>query len=71
MRFWKILPALTITAALTIAACGQQAGEEAETELTPADTAFTTPPPADVPEDTMMMGPGDTMMMMGDTAAQM
>ncbi|MGH7572090.1 MAG: hypothetical protein ACREMK_09640 [Gemmatimonadota bacterium] len=71
MRFWKIFPALTIAAVLTIAACGQQAGEETDTELTPADTALTTPPPADVPEDTMMMGPGDTMMMMGDTAAQM
>lgn len=71
MRFWKIFPALTIAAALTIGACGQQAGEEADTELTPADTALMTPPPAEMPEDTMMMGPGDTMMIMGDTAAQM
>ena len=57
MRLWRLFPALTIAAALTIGACGQRAGEEAETELTPADTAMTTPPPAEEPmtEDTGMM----------------
>jgi hypothetical protein len=76
MRFSRIIPVLTIAGALSIGACGQQAGEEADTELTPADTAMTTPPPAEFPEDTMMMGPEDTLMMgdtmmMGDTTHQM
>ena len=71
MRFSRIIPVLTIAGALSIGACGQQAGEETDTELTPADTAMTTPPPAEFPEDTMMMGPEDTMMMGGDTTHQM
>ncbi len=65
MRFWRIFPALNMATALTIGACGQQAGEEAETELTPADTAMMTPPPAaeeatgeEMEHDTMMMEGG-------------
>ena len=59
MRLSRIIPVLTIAGALSIGACGQQATEEEETDLTPADSAMTTPPPAEFPEDTMMMG-GDT-----------
>lgn len=57
MRFWRMFPAVTMAAALTIGACGQQADEEAETELTPADTAMMAPPPA-MEHDTMMMEGG-------------
>ena len=69
MRFLKIVPVIAIAAAVAMAACEQEGAVEEGTELTPADTAMTTPPPA--PEmdtiDTMMMD-GDTMMMMeGDT----
>jgi hypothetical protein len=66
MRFQKIVPVIAIAAAVAMAACEQEGAVEEGTELTPADTAMTTPPPA--PDmDTMMME-GDTMMMMeGDT----
>jgi hypothetical protein len=66
MRFLKIVPVIAIAAAVAMAACEQEGAVEEGTELTPADTAMTTPPPA--PDmDTMMME-GDTMMMMeGDT----
>jgi hypothetical protein len=69
MRFLKIVPVIAIATAVAMAACEQEGAVEEGTELTPADTAMTTPPPA--PEmdtiDTMIME-GDTMMMMeGDT----
>lgn len=69
MRFLKIVPVIAIAAAVAVAACEQEGAVEEGTELTPADTAMTTPPPA--PDmhtiDTMIME-GDTMMMMeGDT----
>jgi hypothetical protein len=69
MRFQKIVPVIAIAATVAMAACEQEGAVEEGTELTPADTAMTTPPPA--PEmdtiDTMIME-GDTMMMMeGDT----
>jgi hypothetical protein len=69
MRFQKIVPVIAIAAVVAMAACEQEGAVEEGTELTPADTAMTTPPPA--PEmdtiDTMIME-GDTMMMMeGDT----
>lgn len=67
MRFFKIVPVFALVAAVAAAACSQEGAEEG-TELTPADTAMTTPPPAepDIMMDTLMMG--DTMMM-ADTAA--
>ena len=69
MRFLKIVPVIAVAAIVAMAACEQEGAVEEGTELTPADTAMTTPPPA--PEmdtiDTMIME-GDTMMMMeGDT----
>lgn len=70
MRLWKAFPALAIALTLGLGACAEQGADEGE-ELTPADTALTTPPPAEEPamgmDDTMM---GDTMMM-EDTAHQM
>lgn len=68
MRFFKIVPVFALVAAVALAACSRDGAEEEGTELTPADTAMTTPPPAepDIMMDTMMMG--DTMMM-ADTAA--
>jgi len=69
MRFLKIVPVIAIAAAVAIAACEQEGAVEEGTELTPADTAMTTPPPAPDMDtiDTMIME-GDTMMMMeGDT----
>lgn len=68
MRFFKIVPVFALVAAVAVAACAQEGAEEEGTELTPADTAMTTPPPAepDVMVDTTMMG--DTLMM-ADTAA--
>lgn len=67
MRFLKIVPLFAMAATLALGACAQEGADEGETELTPADTAATTLPPAPMPDDTMMMGPGDTVMMMGDT----
>jgi hypothetical protein len=69
MRFLKIVPVIAIAAAVAVAACEQEGAVEEGTELTPADTAMTTPPPAPDMDtiDTMIME-GDTMMMMeGDT----
>ena len=69
MRFLKIVPVIAIAAAVAVAACEQEGAVEEGTELTPADTAMTTPPPAPDMDtiDTMTMD-GDTMMMMeGDT----
>jgi hypothetical protein len=69
MRFQKIVPVIAIAAAVAMAACEQEGAVEEGTELTPADTAMTTPPPAPDMDtiDTMIME-GDTMMMMeGDT----
>ena len=69
MSFRKLFPVLTVALSIGLAACAQEGEEEAETELTPADTEAMAPPPAPMetmPADTMM---GDTMM--GDTAHQM
>lgn len=66
MRFLKMVPVFALVAAVAMTACEQEGAEEEGTELTPADTAMTTPPPP-VMEDTMMMG--DTAAMMADTAA--
>ena len=69
MRFLKIVPVIASAAAVAMAACEQEGAVEEGTELTPADTAMTTPPPAPDMDtiDTMIME-GDTMMMMeGDT----
>ena len=69
MRFLKIVPVIAIATAVAMAACEQEGAVEEGTELTPADTAMTTPPPAPDMDtiDTMIME-GDTMMMMeGDT----
>lgn len=69
MGFLKIVPVIAIAAAVAMAACEQEGAVEEGTELTPADTAMTTPPPAPDMDtvDTMIME-GDTMMMMeGDT----
>ena len=72
MRFFKMVPVIAIAAAFAVAACEQEGAVEEGTELTPADTAMTTPPPA--PEmdtaDTIPMEEGDTVIMMeGDTTA--
>ena len=69
MRFFKMVPVFALVAAVAVAACQQEGAEEEGTELTPADTAMTTPPPAEpdvMMDDTMMMGDS---MMMADTAA--
>jgi hypothetical protein len=70
MRFLKIVPVIAIAAA--VAACEQEGAVEEGTELTPADTAMTTPPPAPDMDtiDTMIME-GDTMMMMEDDTTVM
>lgn len=70
MRFAKLVPVFAFALALGLGACAEEGAEEGEGELTPADTAMTTPPPA--MEEEPMMGdtmPHDTMMMMeeGDT----
>lgn len=63
MRFVKFLPVCLVALALSLGACAKD--DEAEDELSPADTAMTMPPPApDMMGDTMMMG--DTTMM-GDS----
>ena len=71
MRFFQMVPVVAFAAAFAVAACEQEGAVEEGTELTPADTAMTTPPPA--PEmdtvDTMIMGDDTTMMMEGDTTA--
>ena len=70
MRFLRIVPVIALATALAVTACQQEDTVEEGTELTPADTAMTTPPPA--PDmgtvDTMAMEEGDTIIMMeGDT----
>lgn len=71
MRFFKMVPVVAFAAVFAVAACEQEGAVEEGTELTPADTAMTTPPPA--PEmdtvDTMIMGEDTMMMMEGDTTA--
>jgi hypothetical protein len=73
MRFFKIVPVIAIAAAVAVAACEQEGAVEEGTELTPADTAMTTPPPA--PDmgtaDTMAMDEGDTIIMMDDDTSAM
>ena len=71
MRFSKMVPVIAVAAAVAMAACEQEGAVEEGTELTPADTAMTTPPPApDMGMDDTMGMEGDTMMMMeGDTSA--
>lgn len=71
MRFLKLVPVVAIALALSATACSKQGAEEGN-EMTPADTAMTTPPPAapsETMEDTTSMG-GDSMMM-EDTTSQM
>lgn len=70
MRFLRIVPVIALATAFAVTACKQEDTVEEGTELTPADTAMTTPPPA--PDmgtvDTMAMEEGDTIIMMeGDT----
>lgn len=68
MRFFKMVPVFVMVAAVAVA-CQKEGAEEEGTELTPADTAMTTPPPAEpdvMMDDSMMMGDS---MMMADTAA--
>ena len=70
MRFFKMVPVFALAVAIAATACSQEGAEEEGTELTPADTAMTTPPPAEpdvMMDDTMMMG--DTAAMMADTMA--
>ena len=72
MRFFKMVPVIAIAAAVAMAACAEEGAVEEGTELTPADTAMTTPPPASDmgTVDTMAMEEGDTIIMMeGDTTA--
>ena len=70
MRLFKMVPVIAIATAVALTACEQEGAVEEGTELTPADTAMTTPPPAtdmDM-EDTMAMDEGDTLIIMeGDT----
>ncbi|MDX1660467.1 MAG: hypothetical protein R3326_01640 [Gemmatimonadota bacterium] len=64
MRFTKLIPVFAFVFALGLGACAEQGAEEGEAELTPADTAMTTPPPAPA-EEPMMEEPmmeDDTMM---------
>jgi hypothetical protein len=69
MRFLRMVPVFALAIAFAAAACGESDTVEEGTELTPADTAMTTPPPApDMGMDTMSME-ADTGMMMGDTTA--
>ena len=69
MRLFKMVPVIALVTAMT--ACEQEGAVEEGTELTPADTAMTTPPPAtdmDMEADTMAMDEGDTLIIMeGDT----
>jgi hypothetical protein len=65
-----MVPVIALATAFAVTACKQEGAVEEGTELTPADTAMTTPPPA--PDmgmtDTMAMEEGDTIIMMeGDT----
>jgi hypothetical protein len=71
MRLFKMVPVIAIATAVALTACEQEGAVEEGTELTPADTAMTTPPPATdmgMEADTMAMDEGDTLIIMeGDT----
>ena len=71
MRLFKMLPVVALATAVAMTACEQEGAVEEGTELTPADTAMTTPPPATdmgMEADTMAMDEGDTLIIMeGDT----
>lgn len=71
MRLFKMLPVIALATAVAVTACEQEGAVEEGTELTPADTAMTTPPPATdmgMEADTMAMDEGDTLIIMeGDT----
>lgn len=67
MRLFKMLPVIAVVTAVAMTACEQEGAVEEGTELTPADTAMTTPPPAmDMEADTMAMDEGDTLIIMED-----
>lgn len=69
MRLFKMLPVFALVTAFGMTACEQEGAVEEGTELTPADTAMTTPPPAtdmDMEADTMAMDEGDTLIIMED-----
>jgi hypothetical protein len=72
MRLFKLLPVIALATAVAVTACEQEGAVEEGTELTPADTAMTTPPPATdmgMEADTMAMDEGDTLIIMeGDTS---
>lgn len=63
MRFTKLVPVFAFALALGLGACAEEGVEEGEGELTPADTAMTTPPPAPDVEPMMEDTLVDTMMM--------
>ena len=44
MRFLRIVPVIALATAFAVTACQQEDTVEEGTELTPADTAMTTPP---------------------------
>ena len=71
MRLFKMVPVIALATAVAVTACQQEGAVEEGTELTPADTAMTTPPPATdmgMEADTMAMDEGDTLIIMeGDT----
>jgi hypothetical protein len=70
MRLFKMVPVIALATAVAVTACKQEGAVEEGTELTPADTAMTTPPPATDMDmaDTMAMDEGDTLIIMeGDT----
>jgi hypothetical protein len=71
MRLFKMVPVIALATAVAVTACEQEGTVEEGTELTPADTAMTTPPPATdmgMEADTMAMDEGDTLIIMeGDT----
>ena len=71
MRLFKMVPVIALATAVAVTACEQEGAVEEGTELTPADTAMTTPPPATdmgMEADTMAMDEGDTLIIMeGDT----
>lgn len=69
MRLFKMVPVIAIATAVALTACEQEGAVEEGTELTPADTAMTTPPPATdmgMEADTMAMDEGDTLIIMED-----
>jgi hypothetical protein len=68
MRFLRIVPVIALATVFAVTACKQEGAVDEGTELTPADTAMTTPPPApDMGMDTMAMEGDTSMMMEGDT----